>query len=319
MMSDYIEEFKSKIDSNSVRSIFPEMTDSEVPVWQGAPSFLSMADKYILAIIIFLSHTVFFAAEQFDSPEGEGQLYFILSLIRSLIDISGTMGFVIVMLIIAKLNHFANFSTSGKWTTTWIVISALIPFIWYVADIASSISGLIGSNFENPLPDWNYFWFLPLGIFSSLVMISLTFIYQHSFYYAITDKRIHIRKSFLFIDASVHGISFEKIENLKANPPIIGRIFGYGNVHILTASGLGIQQESFDSGLAVPAEVTPNMENNPSLSIFGWVTKQRRRTSVAQDPSDCLYGIKSPMKIYRLINELMDANNISSGNNSDSF
>tara|TARA_B100001142_G_C14296547_1_gene641091 strand:- start:648 stop:1601 length:954 start_codon:yes stop_codon:yes gene_type:complete len=317
MMSDYIEEFKSKIDSNSVRSIFPEMTDSEVPVWQGSPSFLSMADKYLLAIIIFISHIVFFAAEQFDSLEGEGQLYFVLSLIKSLIDISGTMGFVIVMLIIAKLNHFANFSTSGKWTTSWIIISALIPFIWYFADIVSSISGLIGSDFENPLPDWNYFWFLPLGVFSGLVMISLTFIYQHSFYYAITDKRIHFRKSFLFIDASVHGISFEKIENLKANPPIIGRIFGYGNVNILTASGLGIQQESFDSGLGVPAEITPNIKKNAPLSIFAWVTKQRRRTTVAQDPSDCLYGIKKPMKIYRLINELMDVNNISSGNNSD--
>jgi hypothetical protein len=27
-----------------------------------------------------------------------------------------------------------------------------------------------------------------------------------------------------------------------------------------------------------------------------------------QDPADCLYGIRNPMKIYRLINELMDAN-----------
>ena len=47
MMSDYIEEFKSKIDSNSVRVIFPEMTDSAVAVWQGAPAVISMADKYV--------------------------------------------------------------------------------------------------------------------------------------------------------------------------------------------------------------------------------------------------------------------------------
>ena len=316
-MSDYIQDFKSKIDPHAVRTVFPEITDSETPIWQGSPSFFSMADKYILAIIIFLTHVVFFAAEQFDSPEGDGQMYFILSLFRSLIDISGTMGFVLTMLIIAKLNHYANFSTSGKWTTSWIIISALIPFIWYLADIFSTLSGLVGSNFENPLPQWNYFWFLPLGIFSSLVMILLTFIYQNAFHYAITDKRIHIRKNFLFFDTSVHGISFEKIENLKANPPIIGRILGYGNVHILTASGLGIQQESVDTGLGVPEEIVTNKGKKTSLSLFGWISKQRRRNSVAQEPSDCLYGIRSPMKIYRLINELMDANNNLPGNNSD--
>ena len=316
-MSDYIQDFKSKIDPHAVRTVFPEITDSETPIWQGSPSFFSMADKYILAIIIFLTHAAFFAAEQFDSPEGDGQMYFILSLFRSLIDISGTMGFVLTMLIIAKLNHYANFSTSGKWTTSWIIISALIPFIWYLADIFSTLSGLVGSNFENPLPQWNYFWFLPLGIFSSLVMILLTFIYQNAFHYAITDKRIHIRKNFLFFDTSVHGISFEKIENLKANPPIIGRILGYGNVHILTASGLGIQQESVDTGLGVPEEIVTNKGKKTSLSLFGWISKQRRRNSVAQEPSDCLYGIRSPMKIYRLINELMDANNNLPGNNSD--
>ncbi|MFL2958140.1 MAG: PH domain-containing protein [Candidatus Thalassarchaeaceae archaeon] len=316
-MSDYIQDFKSKIDPNSVKSLFPEITDFETPIWQGSPSFFSMVDKYILAIIIFLTHVIFFAAEQFDSPEGDGQMHFIFSLIRSLIDISGTMGFVLTMLIIAKLNHYANFSTSGKWTTSWIIISALIPFIWYLVDIFSTLSGLVGSDFENPLPEWNYFWFLPLGIFSSLVMVLLTFIYQNAFHYAITDKRIHIRKSFLFFDTSVHGISFEKIENLKANPPIIGRILGFGNVHILTASGIGIQQESIDTGLGVPEEITLDGGKKTSLSVFGWISKQRRRNSVAQDPSDCLYGIRGPMKIYRLINELMDANNNLPGNNSD--
>ena len=85
----------------------------------------------------------------------------------------------------------------------------------------------------------------------------------------------------------------------------------------MTASGLGIQQESSESGLGVPAEIAPNNKKMSSLSIFAWVKKQRRRTTVAQDPSDCLYGIKKPMKIYRLINELMDINNISPGNNSD--
>ncbi len=320
-MTDYIEEFKSKIDPTSIRSSFPEITDTETPVWQGNPSFLSMADKYILAVLIFGLHLLFFVAEQFDSPEGEGQLNAVVSLMRAIIDISGTMGFVIVIFILAKFNHYANFSTSGRWTTTWLIIIGLIPFTWYLMDIVSNFAGFFGSDFDNPLPLWNNLWFLPLGILSSVVMIVLTFIYQHAFQYAITDRRVHIRKSFLFVNSSVHGIAFDKVENLKANPPIIGRIFGFGNVHILTASGLGLQQDSFGSSVGAGQEmshVAPSGLKKIFSLMFGWVTKQRQRTTVAQDPADCLYGIRSPMKIYRLINELMDANSPVGQNNTNS-
>jgi membrane protein YdbS with pleckstrin-like domain len=320
-MTDYIQDFKSKIDETSVRKDFPEITDTEIPVWQGNPSFLSMADKYILAILVFGLHILFFIAEQFDSPEGDGQLNAIVSLMRAIIDISGTMGFVIAVFLLAKINHYANFSTSGRWTTTWLIITGLVPFTWYVMDVASMFGGLVGSEFDNPLPAWNNLWFLPLGIISSTMMIILTFIYQHAFQYAITDRRIHIRKSFLIVNSSVHGIAFDKVENLKANPPILGRIFGFGNVHILTASGLGLQQDSFGSSVGVGQELTdgaPGIVKKIFSLMFGWVTKQRQRTAVAQDPADCLYGVRNPMKIYRLINELMDVNTTLAQNNSDS-
>ena len=320
-MTDYIQDFKSKIDETSVRKDFPEITDTEIPVWQGNPSFLSMADKYILAILVFGLHILFFIAEQFDSPEGDGQLNAIVSLMRAIIDISGTMGFVIALFFLAKINHYANFSTSGRWTTTWLIITGLVPFTWYAMDVVSMIGGFVGFEFDNPLPVWNNLWFLPLGIISSTMMVILTFIYQHAFQYAITDRRIHIRKSFLFVNSSVHGIAFDKVENLKANPPILGRIFGFGNVHILTASGLGLQQDSFGSSVGVGQELTngaPGIVKKIFSLMFGWVTKQRQRTTVAQDPADCLYGVRNPMKIYRLINELMDVNTTLAQNNGDS-
>jgi len=42
--------------------------------------------------------------------------------------------------------------------------------------------------------------------------------------------------------------------------------------------------------------------------LLGWITLQRNRTVEASDPADCLYGVRRPMDVYRLINELMDAN-----------
>ena len=41
-MSEFIEQFKSNIDADSARSDFPEITDSETPIWRGGPAASSM-------------------------------------------------------------------------------------------------------------------------------------------------------------------------------------------------------------------------------------------------------------------------------------
>ena len=70
-MTEYIESFRSKIDESTIRATFPEITDSETPVWKGGPSTLSMADKYILSVVVLLVHLAFFVGEWKDPPEGE--------------------------------------------------------------------------------------------------------------------------------------------------------------------------------------------------------------------------------------------------------
>ena len=308
-MSQFIERFKSEIDENSVRNDFPEITESEIPIWRGGPASASMADKYILATLVLLVHIVFFLGETLDSPEGEGQANFLLSVTMWLIDTTGVMGFVICMLLLTKINHYANFSTSGGWTTSWLLLTSLIPIIWKMMGFIEWISGLIGSEFSSPLPNWNFAWFAPLGVFSFIVMVSFTVLFQRSFQYAITDRRIHIRQSFLYFETSAHGISYQKVENLKADPTILGRLLGYGNVHIITGSGVGLQVESLGISATNSSEIRerPTGKRKTISFLIGWVTVQRNRTVEATDPADCLYGIRRPMDVYRLINELMDA------------
>jgi len=157
-------------------------------------------------------------------------------------------------------------------------------------------------------PQWLQIYYLVLGFVSCGMLILLTYYYQKSFQYAITDKRIHLRKQFLYFDSSNHGMSFDKIENLKLAPPIIGRIFGFGHVHIITASGIGLREDEsgIGGGLAADSE-TLSKESKGALGfIFGWITAQRQRTTVDQDPADCLFGVRKPLNIYRLINELID-------------
>ena len=310
-MTEYIESFSSEVNDSAVRDAFPEITDSETPVWTSGPSMLSMADKYLLALLVLLIHLAFFVGEWKDAPEGEGQANFIYSLAIWLVDTTGVLGFVVTMLVLTKVNHFANFSTSGRWTTMWLLASTMVPFSWKLMDFMEWSGGLVGTEFSSPLPEWNYSWFLFLGIASFVMMVFFTLLYQRSFQYAITDKRIHIRKKFLYFDTSVHGISFHKVENLKADPTILGRIFGFGNVHIVTGSGVGLQVESL--GVSVGGGSTDVKEAPKGVSrllsmFFGLLTKQRNRTVMATDPADCLYGIRKPMKVYRLINELIDKN-----------
>ena len=139
-------------------------------------------------------------------------------------------------------------------------------------------------------------------------MAILTVMYQRAFRYAITDRRIHIRKEFLYFDTSAHGISFDNIENLKVDPSIIGKVFGFGNVHMVTASGIGLREDESGIGAGLAANPDSTSEGGKRLTraAFGWISVQRQRTTVDQDPEDCLYGIRNPMGIYRLINELVD-------------
>ena len=134
-------------------------------------------------------------------------------------------------------------------------------------------------------------------------MVSFTILYQRSFQYAITDKRIHIRQSFLYFETSAHGISYHKVENLKADPTILGRLLGFGNIHVVTGSGVGLQVESLGISAAASTEVREHSKGKRRILSFlmGWVTVQRSRAVEATDPADCLYGIRRPMDVLSLI------------------
>ena len=308
-MSEYIERYRSEIDSSSVRDSFPEITESEHPIWVGKPSLASMSDKYVLALIVLLVHLSFFFGEMLQPSGGEQQSNFLISSLIWAISNTGVTGFVLMMLIITKINHYANFSTSGKWTTTWLLFSTLVPLLWKIMDIFEWLATIFSSDFSNPLPEWNFTWFAPLGLSSFAIMVTFTKLYQNSFSYAITDKRIHIRQSLLYFETSSHGISYHKVENLKADPTILGRILGFGNIHIVTGSGVGLQVESLGakSGLSTDFTEDNNRRNRPISIIFGMIAIQRNRTVMASDPADCFFGVSKPMEVYRLINELMDA------------
>ena len=310
-MGELINRFREEIDSDQARQNFGDMTEAEEPIWIGRPTVLSMLERYLLIGLVFLTHIVFFWAATGDDLDGEGRTNFVIGLAKAVLDISGVSGFVLMMLVIAKLNHYLNFSTSGRWTTSWLVINSFVPLLVVIADWSGKLLGIIFSELPDT-PQWLDMYYLVLGIASCGLASILTLSYQRAFMYAITDRRIHIRKQFLYLDTSIHGISFSDIENLKATPSIIGRLFGFGDLFLITASGIGLEPNSDSVGATNGLTIdNGNQTTSPrgyfSL-LFGWISLQRSRSNPLNDPEGCLYGISDPMTIYQLINELMDSN-----------
>ena len=303
-MNDYVKQFQSTIDEKSVRAEFPEMTTTENPIWVGSPSFLSMSGYYILAFFLFGVHLLFYWAATEKSIGSENQSEIILGVFKWLIDVSGVFGFIIIIFCIAKINHYMNFSTSSRWTTTWLLLNGLVPLVLIFSEFIIQYLGIPLSGYE--IPNWDQSYYLLLGLISSGFMIVMTLLYQKAFTYAITDRRVHISKKFLYVDTSAHGVIFENIENLKVSPSFIGKIFDFGDVHLITASGIGLRDDITGLGAGIASASISEEEKGLFKSLFGWVTIQRQRKTVDQNPEDCLFGIRKPLKIYRLINELID-------------
>lgn len=303
-MSNYVEQFQSTINEKNVRAKFPEMTTNEKPIWVGSPSFLSMASYYILAFFLFGVHLLFYWAATGRTIGSENKSEIILGSLKWLIDVTDVFGFIIIIFIIAKINHYTNFSTSSRWTTTWLLLNGLFPLVLVSSDFILGYLDISLGGYE--IPNWDDSYYLILGLISSGFMIAMTLLYQRAFIYAITDRRIHISKKFLYVDTSAHGVILENIENLKVSPSFIGKILDFGNVHVITASGIGLRDDITDLGAGIASSSLPEEEKGLFKSLFGWVTIQRQRKTVDQKPEDCLFGIRKPLKIYRLINELTD-------------
>ena len=92
-MSDLVNQFKAKVDAEEARYHFSEMTDAETPIWIGGPTPFSMLGRYVLTALVLLIHMMFFWAAKGGDLEGEGQLNFVIGLVKILLDISGVTGF----------------------------------------------------------------------------------------------------------------------------------------------------------------------------------------------------------------------------------
>lgn len=125
---------------------------------------------------------------------------------------------------------------------TFVLVSHILTEMLLIAVLVAA--GVTSNAFLRRIPDW---WNLPLlpntivllicVLISLMVLISgfMDYLRWNTEQYVITDRRvIQIRGIF---NKSVIDSSLEKITDVGLRQSILGRIFNFGTVEILTASG----------------------------------------------------------------------------------
>jgi hypothetical protein len=299
-LNEIISDSIDSINEDLVRKKFSLVGVDETPIWMGSPTFLSYYPRYVLAAIIFLTHFIFYRVAVTVYAEGkEGIFYTLLRIIDQLFDLIDVFAFIIVMLLIARINYFLNISTSNFKTTLFLLIIGLFPSIWYMANVIDWILLLLGKEGLN-IPEWFDTWFLGLGIINTIIFLIYTLISQFSYSYLITEKNIFIKRKILFIYNSITIFSLDELANLKTQTSYFGKIMGYGNILPISKKDLEIQPK-------VKIERVGFQKVIHIIKLF--ISYKRVKKELHTTPSECLFGIRKPMVVYELANELMDENN----------
>ena len=299
-MDDLILGFRASIDDDEIQKKFPLIPAEEVPIWIGKPSFFSYIPRYSLAFIVFLIHFSFYLIVVTDyASEEKTYLNGFIRLLDWLFDLVDIFAFIFVMVIVARINFYLNISTSTIKNTIFLIFIGLIPAFWWFANLIDWILVILRQEPLN-IPEWIDSWFLLLGIINCLILLIPTIISQFSFSYLITDTNLHFRENHFFIYKSYNTIGLHELENIKTQQSIFGRVFGFGNI-------IPIQNDN--------SEIVSNSSKDSSIfhkffRTFKFLISHQRILKITLlPPSKCFFGIKKPMVIYELVNELMDNRN----------
>ena len=122
-------------NSNSLIEKFRLTGDEEI-LKDVKPSIFAFVPMYIVSLIILGAHMLF--AIDWDASSDDNFLVKTMVFLIELSDI-GEIGFVLVMLGVAWFNRMLNGTTSGKWTTIFLLIVALTPPVlrWMISSHGS--------------------------------------------------------------------------------------------------------------------------------------------------------------------------------------
>ncbi|MDP6011784.1 MAG: hypothetical protein QF707_08330, partial [Candidatus Poseidoniaceae archaeon] len=153
------------------------------------PTIFAFWSMYMLGIMVFCVHMLFFWAGNFDP--GEDASAFV-DIVNMLAGSAPTVGFTILMLIVLWFNRMLNVGTSGKGFSFLLFLIAIIPSLIELDDVLSSL----GLTDKELLPSWFEYNFLLWGIGWGAFIFMFTVWTQRSYTYAVTTQAVILQQDF---------------------------------------------------------------------------------------------------------------------------
>ena len=260
------------------------------------PSLFAFMPAYLVGLGVLLIHLFFGWAEAPNDAEWYEEVFYFLVNASGW---AGGAGFAFVMLFFTWLNRLINHPASGGWMTSVLLLSSLTPFLLHIDDVIRLFSD---STFEIPI-EWNFTLF---GLIWTAVIWGITFWYQKSFVYAVTNERIIHAQDFIYERDGLRILHEDIIAVHKGRSPI-GALFGYATVYCNIGDQSHVSTETVGGGVAVSAPdtsagggfVTTLLSRMIFLATFQRSVKTERFT-----PDISFYGIRQWEEAYDLINKM---------------
>ncbi len=133
------------------------------------------------------------------------------------------------------------------------------------------------------------------SIIASIIGLILTEFYRRGHYFYVTNQRII--SELRFLSYKRRELTYGKINDLALIKGVLGRIFNYGTIFPITASGFGLGQDL--------AAVTAGMGVASKKGVGGGVAVSGGRTvSIPRGRSSyVLFGVRKPDEVYEIISK----------------
>jgi len=174
-----------------------------------------------------------------------------------------------------------------------ILISYLrVSFTWiFLIAAVGAASALIAVALELP-PHAAYLIAVALSVLGGFGVE----LYRRAHSYYLTNYRIV--SDVRFITHTRDELNYDKINNVVLNTPLLGRLFNFGTIYPLTASGLGMGEDSVELTVGGAAAAGGRILGG-AVSGGKSIQLPRSRTGYS------LFGVPHPSETLRLISELM--------------
>ena len=271
------------------------------------PTVFAFWSMYMLGIMVFCVHILFWWAETFD-PGDEASAF--VDIVDMLAGSAPTVGFTILMLIVLWFNRMLNVGTSGKGFSFLLFLIAIVPSLIELDDVLNSL----GLTEKEILPSWFEYSFLMWGIGWGVFIFMFTIWTQRSYTYAVTSQAVILQQDFM-MSRSRRRFLFDNIREINVIQGAIGKMMNFGSVIPMTGTGLGIQEST--TGVAAGASIGPEVNEGDSVptktgkrilkAFLAILMFQRTKRSISQNPKHCFFGVGDPYGLEKEINEASGA------------